>query len=236
MQLCPESPPTLEPAKPTSITTLNSWYGDDNRWKIVVFWDHNKTIEDVIWVARSMAENIWNGTFSFFTSTDLTRIDQYLKSTVIKNPKLLVSLMYLVTQDNVDSCLASFMSFLDRLPGFTSSSDLRFRITQIDGTTTWEGWEKIFQHSDSWWELERMLLRHEPKSRASNSLLCGHLKGVSLRVNAGVNNALLDRYSDIGKTIITKMTWTGPIVLSSRDTVSNAIINQMWDYVLFGEE
>jgi hypothetical protein len=225
----PEPPVQLIPPSP------NFWDGDDdNLWKIVVFWDDEKSIEEVLITARMMAESIWRDTFSFYTSTEIVSITDYLTWTVIRNPKLLISLVYIVNQWNVDDCLTSFMNFLDKLPGFKSSTELGTFTQKIE----WEISSSPFTSGTfQEWELEEIVLRHEPKSRATRKLICGHTWRINLEISRWVSHLLLDRYADIGRSTLDKFIWLDDLTLRRTFDISKILIKNMTDFTLFlGED
>lgn len=123
---------TSTPPSPPDIN--NTWEDDDDdgsRGHILIYGADQNMLENILEIPRVMAQSIWKDIFSLSSFTDIEELDTYLYRKVLQNPKLLVSLTYLVTQENVSRCLGSFLGFFEKVPGFSSSSDLRKTIQEL---------------------------------------------------------------------------------------------------------
>ncbi len=74
-----------------------------------MYGENEPELDEILRIPKMMADSIWHDMFRITSFTDLDELNNYLYRKVLQNPKLLVSLTYIITQENVKRCLDSFL-------------------------------------------------------------------------------------------------------------------------------
>jgi len=219
------------PPSPPDINNIWENGDDDNtRGHVLIYGADEDTLETILRIPRVMAHSIWQDMFYLSSFTDIDELDAYLYKKVLWDPKLLVSLTYMVTQENVNRCLRSFLWFFEKVPGFSSSSDLHKTIQELK----WKIWvqhlSELYPDKSPEDSLKSMILRWESKARVVEVLSCEHLGDTDLRLTTEMD-PMLDRLPDVGDIIRQKFSQK----IQSTPLVETTVAH-MLDFALFGGE